>query len=312
MKKDKSIVIDIGGTTIKIATVTNGKIEKFKSIPSHSEGKLSDRLSDIEKNVREIAGNLSEYCGIGISLPCLVDPVSKRATEIYSKFEDAPFLDLSLWAKQKFGLPIAVGQDSKMALLGEVNYGCAKGYKDVVMVIMGTGVGTAVMIDGRLLEGKRFSSGALGSHIVIEMVNGRKCTCKSRGCLEAYTASWALPEIIKSHKDYSSSILRNVNKPDYKDLHAAVLSGDRVATDVLNGVIRAMRAGIISFIHAYSPEAIVFSGGPLNMGKIFTDPLFERINDVVWGKEEVKFLIADNPNVSVALGLHYTVIGRQV
>lgn len=307
MKKGKSIAIDIGGTRIKIATVNNGKIEKLIFIPAHSEGLLSDRLGDIEAAVHKIASPLSEYSGVGISLPCLVDPLAGRATEIYSKFEDAPSLNLAVWAKEKFGLPLAIGQDSKLALLGESMFGCAKGYRDIVMVIMGTGVGTAVMLDGKLLQGRHFSSGALASHIVIEM-NGRKCTCKNRGCLEAYTATWALPQIIKEHPDYAKSVLSRATALDFKALHQAVISGDRVAADVLSGVVKAMRAGIISFIHAYSPEAMVFCGGPLNMGELFTKPLFEGINDLVWGKDDVRFLVAKDPDVSVALGLHYMVM----
>lgn len=117
---------------------------------------------------------------MGIAMPCLVNPEKKRATEIYAKFTDAPELDLAAWSKEKFGLPIVMEQDSKAALLGEANFGAAKGYKDIVMVILGTGVGTAVMLDGRLLNGKHFSAGSLGSHIVIEMKNGRKCTCRGR------------------------------------------------------------------------------------------------------------------------------------
>lgn len=309
--KNKSIAIDIGGSRIKIATVGEGKIERIRTIPAHSEGKLADRLNDIAAATVEIAGELSQYDGVGVSLPCLVDPVSKRATEIYSKFEDAPSLDLATWAKDTFDLPFVIGQDSKLALLGEAHYGCAKEYDDVVMVIMGTGVGVAVMLDGELLQGRHFSSGALASHVVVER-NGRKCTCKGRGCLEAYTATWALPQMLREHKDYPESLLANRKTQDYKALSEAVRAGDRIARDVLDNVISAMRAGLISFIHAYSPQAIVLSGGPLHMGEMFTKPLFAGINDIVWGKDDVDFLLAQDPDASVALGLHYLTMKETV
>lgn len=185
-EKKKSIALDIGGTRIKIAVVTDGTVEDFTVLPSLSHLPLKDRLCDIENAVKKLVGkNTDGFFGMGIAMPCLVNPEKKRATEIYAKFTDAPELDLAAWSKEKFGLPIVMEQDSKAALLGEANFGAAKGYKDIVMVILGTGVGTAVMLDGRLLNGKHFSAGSLGSHIVIEMKNGRKCTCRGRGCLRS-------------------------------------------------------------------------------------------------------------------------------
>ena len=308
-----SIAIDIGGTRIKLARVTAGQVEELSMLPAHSEGLLAHRLQDIEEEVRWlIAASPEPVAGIGIGMPCLVDPIRRRATEIYSKFEDAPDLDLAAWCEQAFGLPMVMEQDSKAALLGELHHGCGKGIENAVMIIMGTGVGTAVVMDGRLLNGKHFSAGSLGSHIIVEMRNGRKCTCPGRGCLEAYTSGWALPQMVREHPLCEQSPLRAEEKIGFRELEQAMNAGDPTALDVFNTVVTAMRAGIVSMIHAYDPEAIIFSGGPLNMGRRFTDPLLENIESELWGKgRTVQFLQAQNPDGSVVLGLHYLTLQAQ-
>ena len=196
-------------------------------------------------------------------------------------------------------------QDSKAALLGEVHFGVAKGYQDVLLIIMGTGVGTAVMLGGELLDSRNHSAGALGSHIIIEK-NGRKCSCNSQGCLEAYTSGWALPELIREHTNFQHSLLAKANPLDFFQLEKAIRKNDAVALDVMDIVTRSMRAGIISMIHAYDPEAVILSGGPLNMGALFTKPLLDGIHSEIWGKDRrVEFFVAQHPDESVILGLHY-------
>lgn len=302
----KTLALDIGGTRIKMAIVEDGRIVRSAVIPALSQGKLSDRLSDIERAVSQLAeGDFSPYCGMGIAMPCLVDPRQNRATEIYGKFEDAPSLDMAAWAKERFGLPVVMEQDSKAALLGEVMHGVARGYRDVLLIIMGTGVGTAVMMDGRVMDSRHHFAGALASHIVVQ-VDGRKCACNNSGCLEAYTSGWALPGLIRSHEGFESSVLAKEPVLDFSALERAARGGDRVGADVLETVVRAMRAGIVSMIHAYDPAAVILCGGPLNMGDIFTSPLLDGITEHLWGNgNDVRFLIADRPDESVLLGLHY-------
>lgn len=93
---------------------------------------------------------------------------------------------------------------------------------------------------------------------------------------------------------------------DFRALEKLVGKGDRVAEDTLDTVVTALRAGLISFIHAYDPEVVVLSGGPLKMGDLFVKPLLDGINDFIWGNgRKVDFVTAENPDVSVLLGLHY-------
>lgn len=304
-KEPCSIALDIGGTRIKMAMVQGGKVLRRKVIPAHSEGLLQDRLPAIEAALLELVGDdWPHCCGIGIAMPCLVDASRQQATEIYGKFIDAPQLDLRKWAEEKFHLPIVMEQDSKAALVGEVKYGAARGYQDVLLLIMGTGVGTAVMLNGKLLDSRHHFAGALGSHIQVEL-HGRQCTCGNRGCLEAYTGGWALPGLIREHAGYAHSLLADAEMLDFSALAQAVRQGDALANDVLQTVVQAMRAGMISLIHAYDPAAVILSGGPLNMGEMFTQPLLDHIQEQLWGNgEAVRFMTAEQPDESVVLGLH--------
>lgn len=308
--KNKSIAVDIGGTRIKIAVVENGVVSNLSILPAHSEGKLADRLDDIAAEIRKrIEEDPNGYMGLGLSLPCLVDPVKKRATEIYGKFEDALDIDFSIWASSIFDLPLVVEQDSKAALLGETTYGCAVGCQNALLLIMGTGVGTAVLSNGQMLDGPDHFAGSLGSHIIIDAFHGRKCTCGGHGCLEAYTSGWALPGIIREHPKYPFSQLAGVPHPDFQTLGEAVHNGDETALDVLGGIVCALRAGIISLVHCYNPDIIILSGGPTHLGKLFLDPLFEHIDHEIWGDgRHLHFLVATRPDESVLMGLHALLI----
>ncbi len=312
MMPNKCIAVDIGGTRVKVAAVRDGMVLAFTMIPSHSEGKLADRLPDIEQAIITVAGSdFSDYAGLGLSLPCLVNPETRRATEIYGKFEDAPSLDLPAWCEERFGLPLIIEQDSKAALLGEVTYGCAKGERDALMLIMGTGVGTAVLSDGRMLDGPGHFAGSLGSHIVIDAFHGRACTCGGRGCLEAYTSGWALPGLIREHAGYADSALASAEPLGFYELGQALKRGDKVAADTLQKIVIALRAGIVSLIHAYNPQTVILSGGPVRLGDAFLTPLLDGIENEVWGSaSKPRFRVAQNPEESVLLGLCARLLGK--
>lgn len=303
----RSLAVDVGGTRIKIASLRDGAVERMTMIPACSEGRLRDRLEDIARALEQVAErSIEAFDGLGMALPCLVDPAAGRATEIYGKFEDAPEVDLAAWCRERLGLPLAVEQDSKAALLGEVRFGCARGAEDAVMLIMGTGVGTAVMRRGRLADSRRHFAGALGSHIIVDAFQGRICACGTRGCLEAYTAGWALPGLIREQRTFPSSPLAREERLDYAALGRALAEDDDTARRVLDTVVRALRAGIISLIHAYDPDTVILSGGPLRLGDAFTEPLLQDIGGELWGRgHEVAFRVAKQPEQSVLLGLHY-------
>ncbi len=304
----KAITIDFGGTNIKIALFHDGVITKKENIPAYSENGLAPRLYDTEKTLRNmLAGeDLHNYSGIGIAMPGIVDPINKKVLALYGKYEDSKQMDLSTWCHNTFDLPMVMEMDSKLALLGELNYGCAKGYQDAAMLIFGTGIGTAVSIGGKLLSSRNYVAGALSSHIIINM-NGRKCTCPNTGCLEASACGWALEGLIREHPDFNNSGLAAEEQLTFKTLSKWCDRNDRTALDVLQHCVISWRAGILNMIHAYDPAIVILSGGIMNFKGMY-DMLTEGLQEQVWdciGTVDIKQ--AMEPEDSVLYGLYHLV-----
>lgn len=306
--RNKTIAIDFGGTSIKMAVLEGGSVFNEAKIPAFSENGLAPRLADTEHAIRELTGNnFRDYKGIGIAMPGLVDPQVKRLCEIYNKYTDALQMDLEQWCHDRFGLPMCMEQDSKAALLGEIHYGCAKGFQDALLITLGTGVGTAVMIRGQMLDSRNHFAGSLGSHIILDYLHGLPCTCGNHGCMEAYCASYALPNLIREHPFYSQSGLQHEEVLNYLALKKWYDQNDPLAQDVLHRIIQALRAGIVSLVHCYDPAVVILSGGVLNFGPAFTEPLFDGLNDMLWGRADVQFVVSQTPDQSVLFGLDYLV-----
>lgn len=302
----KAIAIDFGGSSIKGALFEDGKIIKKDAIPAYSDKKLEFRLADTEKMILALldGDNLKNYVGIGIAMPGIVDSNKKRVTGIYEKYEDAKEVNLEKWCWDVFHLPMAMEMDSKLALLGELHYGCGIGYKDAVMLILGTGVGTAVAINGRILDSRNHVAGALSSHIIVEM-EGDKCTCPNRGCVEASASGWALPRMVKGDKDYIHSGLSREEKINFRVLEKWYLQGDITAKRVVERCVNVWRTGILNLIHAYDPAVVILSGAIMQF-----QGLYEMLSDDLEGKiwdccGAVAIKKATNPTESVLYGIYY-------
>ena len=301
-----SIAIDFGGTNIKIALFHGETIVKKTSIPAYSEKGLAPRLPAVEAAVKEMVGekHLQDYAGVGIAMPGLVDPIEKRVIGIYNKYEDSKTLNLEKWCRETFGLPMVMEMDSKLALLGEMNYGCGRGYQDAAMMILGTGVGTAVAIGGKILSSRNYVAGALASHIIIEM-DGEKCTCPGAGCLEATASGWALERLIRKQPGFASSGLAQETVLDFKNVEKWYYRNDETAAAVVKKCVKAWQTGILNLIHAYDPALVILSGAIMNFRGLYamlTEGLDKRIWDCC-GKVDIK--LAEQPEESVLYGLRY-------
>lgn len=311
----KSIAIDFGGTQIKIALVEDGRIFASESIPARSENGLIPRLIEVERTVRALLQDepLTGYAGLGIALPGIVDVRAKRLVSIHGKYEDAIQMDIVGWGKRAFGFPedrIYVDMDAAAALLGEMHYGCGDGATDIVMMIIGTGVGAAATIDGRLIRGKHYQA-CLGGHMIIDQKN-HPCTCGGRGCLEANASGWAIKGIAQEMPDYPESLLARQPVVDFKTIDTCAEAGDAVALALIDYCNACWSAGILGLVHAFDPELVILSGGVMRSTERIFKPLAE---DVIarawtpWGKLAVR--CAEDPDLSVCLGLHSLVEGKQ-
>ncbi|NJL38772.1 MAG: ROK family protein [Leptolyngbyaceae cyanobacterium SM1_4_3] len=165
-KATYTLVADTGGTFIKTGLLKNGELIGQSQITSLSSKGLKARLCEMELSFDQLMADnniaSADLLGIGFSFAGLVDPVQNRILSTNQKYDDGPETDLVAWAREKWGLPLFAMNDARMALLGEWKHGAAQGCDNLVMVTLGTGMGSAVLINGELLIGKHFQAGNLG------------------------------------------------------------------------------------------------------------------------------------------------------
>lgn len=304
----RSITVDLGGTRTKVGLVENGNVTAAMILDARSDGKLSDSLPGIEEAVDHLIRNndykISDFAGIGFAYPGIVNYGKKKIISPSGKYEDGPSLDLEKWCEEKFGIGMVIENDANAALLGEMEYGCARDYESAVLMILGTGVGTAAVIEGKILRGKHHQAGCLGGHFITS-VNGNKCTCGGTGCLEANASTWALPGITKKYEGFSRSGLSTEEVINFRNLEKWARKGDALAEEVLEQCILQWSAGIVNLIHAYDPEVVIMSGGVMMGRELILPTVIKKVREWAWTPwGEVEFVVSENPEQSVLLGLH--------
>ena len=182
------LACDLGGTRLKLGVVRGGRVLAEAVEPARSKEGLAPRLPVIKaawlRLLDELHLDVSGCAGISVSFPSLIDTASGKVLAEYGKYADAPGLDLRAWARAELGLPLAIENDARMALIGEWRSGAGRGVDNVVMITLGTGLGTAAIIEGRVLRGRHGQAGVLGGHLTVRY-GGRKCSCGNMGCAEA-------------------------------------------------------------------------------------------------------------------------------
>jgi len=306
-----TLAVDLGGTFIKAGLLDKQQLLISLSIKALSKGGLKENLPLIEdlfaRMLKEQNSTFNDVLGIGFSFPGLVDSVHNRVLSTNKKYDDAPNLDLTAWAKEKWELPLFLENDARMALLGEWQHGVGKSYENIVMVTLGTGIGSAVLIEGKLLKGKHFQAGNLGGHFTVNH-RGTICTCGNKGCMEAEASTWRLPELIEGNPAFSSSTLKNEKQLDYEALFRNALADDYLAIEVLDHCISVWASGMISMIHAFDPEVIILSGGIMKSAPVILPRLQKQIELYAWtpwGK--VVLLEAEHINTAALFGANFLV-----
>jgi glucokinase len=277
--------VDLGGTIIKAGIHDGQHLLVSGSVDAASGNGLQGNLPVIEKMLTGMMEErkipVSEILGIGFSFPGLVDSFLNRVLSTNKKYDDAPDIDLTRWAKKTFGLPLFLENDARVALLGEWQHGAGKGYENIVMVTLGTGIGSAVLIEGKLMKGKHFQAGNLGGHFTVNH-RGTICTCGNIGCMESEASTWRLPELIKNHPAYPDSLLNNEKQLDYEALFRNASNNDFLATEILDHCFSVWSSGLITMIHAFDPEIMILSGGVMKSASIILPELQQRINRYAW------------------------------
>lgn len=189
--------------------------------------------------------------------------------------------------KEELNLPVYVTNDANAAALGEYHFGAGKKYKSLVMLTLGTGVGSGIVFNGKLFEGNLGAGVELGHEVI--KIGGEKCTCGRKGCLEAYASATALirqaQKAMESDKDSLPWKLTDGNKENVngKIVFDALREGDKTAEKVVKKYTEYLAAGVTNVINAFHPQAIVLGGGIRAAGDVFLTPLKSEVNRGIFG-----------------------------
>jgi len=301
-----AVGVDMGGTTIKLGLIHNGDVVAQTSLAASSHMNLISRLAEVADKADELLDqHHAEPFGIGIAFPGIVDNVRHRVLSKYVKYPDAQEVDFARWAIERWNIPVALENDAKAALVGEWQFGSGKGAKDLVLLTLGTGVGSAVMIDGKLLSGRNFLAGNLGGHMTINM-HGETCNCGNIGCLETESSTWALGALVRKNPEYATSTLSKESEIDFKTLFEHGEAGDSLAVKIRDNCLKAWSLGIINLIHAFDPEMIVIGGGVMESHHVLLPHIHRMIATHSWVKNDPpQLLAAKHPQLAGLLGMYH-------
>lgn len=257
----KALAVDLGGSHATCALVEDRILLASRTVSADGTGSLGPLLPLLAETLKSLVPGPAAACaGLAFGFCGLADYTTGRVVSTNAKYDDGPSLDLNAWCRQALGIPFRIENDARLALLGEWYAGAARGHDDVVMVTLGTGIGGAAMVQGKLLRGKHAQAGCLGGHLPA-CVPGRPCTCGALGCAEAEASSVALPEVSRSFAGYPSSALAADEPVTFEKVFRYSLQGDAVAKAICDCSLQIWGANLVGLIHAYDPELIVMGGG---------------------------------------------------
>jgi glucokinase len=292
--------VDIGGTNTRFGLVDEkGKVLSESNFSTTDYPKINDFVTALCAGIKKLTAANKEYrlMGIGIGAP---DANYHRGT-----IEHAPNLawkgivPLADLIKKKINVPVVVTNDANAAAMGEMIFGVAKGMKDFIMFTLGTGTGSGIVIDGKMVYGHTGFAGELGHMTVVP--GGRECGCGRKGCLETYASATGLVrtvlELMSEMRD--ESLLRDIPpaKLTSRKIAEAAARKDPIAVKAMNKTAGILGFGIINSIVFSSPEAIILFGGLANAGEILFAPVrkYLKENNYVLMKDTVRILASGIP-----------------
>ncbi len=240
--------IDMGGTHVGCGVVAGDRLSAHASIKAEGTSNLADLLPVLGDALRSLlreTGTTAKQCqGITIGFPGIVDARDGKIHSTLKKYDDAPKLDLKAWARKTFDLPLRIENDARMALMGEQFAGAGRGVKNIVMMTLGTGIGSATILDGRILRGVHGHAGCLGGHLTAKF-DGRTCHCGNLGCAEAEASGWSMPLVARAWPGFTESALAGIESLGFRELFTHAERGDAVASEVRERCMRVWVANAV-------------------------------------------------------------------
>ena len=288
MAKDEKtrtyIGVDVGGTKILAALVDHsGEILARKRCPTPREGTPQDALAAITQTMDDVLAEADvkprHVTAIGLSAPGVVDP--DEGEVVFTPNMNLSGLEIVTPMEDRFGVPVALGNDVNMGTLGEKWLGAARYARSAVGIFVGTGIGGGVIVDGRLLRGGREAAGEIG-HMIMQ-IDGPLCGCGNRGCFEAMASRSAIErgirEAITAGKETIMTELLGEKDGVMKSkmLKKALKAEDAVVTDVMRKTSEILGYACLNVRHLIDPDVIVLGGGVMEACGGFIMPIVRQI-----------------------------------
>ncbi|MBR5254676.1 MAG: ROK family protein [Bacteroidales bacterium] len=315
-----SIGIDIGGTNTCFGLVNeNAEIIFQREIKTKNFPEIEDYLTELVKQIKDLISHCPEpenILGVGIGAP--------NGNYYKGTIELAPNLPFKgiipiknmlemLLLNEGWNLKVTITNDANAAGIGEMIYGAAKGVNDFIMITLGTGVGSAIVSNGKMIYGHDGFAGEVG-HTIVE-IDGRECGCGRKGCLETYSSATGIRRTALSllKQDNSPSILREIEEKDINGytICEAARKNDALALKCIDLTARMLAIGVANAVAVTSPKKIIFSGGLSKAGDLLLTPfkayLEENLYPVFRGKIEVELSALEENNTAIlgAAALNY-------
>ena len=278
MKQKLAIGIDIGGTTTKFGVVdTNGKILVQDRIPTNIHEEVGEFIEDLYPKLMPLItayGGVTKFVGIGIGAPN--GNYYKGTIEYAPNLKWKGIIPIAELIQKRFELTTKLTNDANAAAVGEMMYGAAKGMQDFITITLGTGVGSGIVTNGKVIYGHDGFAGELG-HTIIRPGGRMHKGTGMRGSLEAYASATGVRETaIELLTDYpeKESLLRNytINDLTSESVYECAMQGDNIANEIFEYTGQILGESLANFIMFSSPEAIVLFGGLTKAGDLLLNP----------------------------------------
>ncbi len=307
MDKPYVIGLDMGGTNTAFGIVdARGNVLSKGTIKTNNPD-INDYMDELKAGLTPLinsVGGIEKIKGIGAGCP--------NGNYYTGNIEFAPNLPwkgvvpFSDMLTETFGIPAALTNDANAAAMGEMAYGVARGMKNFIMITLGTGVGSGIVIDGNIVYGHDGFAGELG-HVRVIRENGRKCGCGREGCLETYTSATGVARTAREMLEITEepSALRNINVQSItsKDVYDAAMAGDKLAQEVFEYTGKILGEALADYVAFSAPEAIILFGGLAKAGDLIMDPVVEHMEKnllIIW-KNKVKVLFSTMKDADAAV-----------
>lgn len=284
VEKNLVIGIDIGGTGTKI-----GLVDARGEILARDEGIATTAYSTFESFVGAMSEVIERLItatdsqgrvrGIGVGAPD-----SNYYTGNIEHAFNLPWkgvLPLAEMLSKQCGIPVHVTNDANAAAIGEMTYGTAKGMKNFIVITLGTGVGSGIVINGELVYGHDGFAGELGHVTMVRGDNARLCGCGRRGCLEAYCSATGVARTAKEIIEQMNEpgLLSNIKNITARDVYNAAMNGDKTALEIFNFTGNMLGEAFADFIAFSSPQAIILFGGLTRAGNLLLEPIKKSVDE---------------------------------